>query len=101
MKKLNLCLNEWQARLVLEAIHELEAKWEKFNQTTQNEDERADSANDLVGLGMTKRQLTESGPSVLSRLRLDNWGVRRDVASLGRSRFRLRFEIYPRLKGIR
>jgi hypothetical protein len=40
MKKLNLCLNEWQAWLVLEAIHELEAKWQKVNQTTQDEDER-------------------------------------------------------------
>ena len=41
MKKLNLCLNEWQARLVLEAIHELEAKWQKVNQTTQDEDEKS------------------------------------------------------------
>ena len=40
MKKLNLCLNEWQARLVLEAILELEATWQKVNQTTQDEDER-------------------------------------------------------------
>jgi hypothetical protein len=64
MKKLNLCLNEWQARLVLRAIHELEAKWQKVNQTTQDEDEGADSANDLVEVGMTKRQLTESAVQV-------------------------------------
>ena len=35
---------------------------------------------------------------MLSRLRLDNLGVRRDVANLGRSRFRLGLEIDPRLK---
>jgi hypothetical protein len=53
----------------LEAINELEAKSQEVNQTTQDEDERADPANDLIELGMTKRQLAESavrafGPGV-------------------------------------
>jgi hypothetical protein len=60
LNKLNLCLTEWQARIFLEAINELEAKGQRVNQTTENDDERAEYANDLVELGMTKRHIVEN-----------------------------------------
>ncbi|MBV9679892.1 MAG: hypothetical protein JO185_26390 [Acidobacteriaceae bacterium] len=67
MNKLNICLTEWQTRIILEALNELEKKWQHINQTTQDEDEQADYANDLVELSMTKRHVTEAAVQVFSR----------------------------------
>ncbi len=67
MKKLNLCLSEWQARFVLQALNELEARWQTINRTTQDETERAEFANDLVELGMTKRQIENEAVEVFGR----------------------------------
>lgn len=60
MGKLNICLTEWQSRIVLEALNELEKKWQHVNRTTQDEDEQADTANDLIELNITKRHITEA-----------------------------------------
>lgn len=60
METLNVCLTEWQARIVLEALNELEAKWRHINPTTQCEDERAEYGNDLVELNMTKELIAAS-----------------------------------------
>lgn len=69
MDHLNVCLTHWQARIILEALKELEAKWGHINQTAQDEDQRAEYANDLIELEMVKDQLTNAavklfGPSV-------------------------------------
>lgn len=71
MEKLSVCLTEWEARIVLEALNELEEKWRHINETTQDEDEQAETANDLVELNMTKKHIAETaiqlfGPSVAS-----------------------------------
>ena len=58
--KLNLDLTEWQTRIVLEALSELEGKWQHINQATQDDDEQADYANDLIELSMTKRYITKT-----------------------------------------
>ena len=42
MNEVSICLTEWQARIVLEALGELEGKWQQINRTTQVEDEQAD-----------------------------------------------------------
>ncbi len=47
-------LLHWEASLVLQALAELEQKWKAICNTTTDEDEQADYANDLVELQMTK-----------------------------------------------
>ncbi len=64
MNEVSICLTEWQARIVLEALGELEGKWQHINRTTQDEDEQADYANDLIELGMTKRHITKAAIQV-------------------------------------
>ena len=60
MSKLNIYLTEWQARIVLQALDESNEKWRHANRTTQDEDEQADYANDLIELNTTKRHITEA-----------------------------------------
>lgn len=56
---MTITLVPWEAKLLLESIAELEAKWTHINATSQNEDEVADVANDLLQLNIAKRHLTE------------------------------------------
>jgi len=58
--KLTITLLPWEAKLLLESIAELEAKWTHINATSQDEDEVADLANDLVQLNIAKKHLTEA-----------------------------------------
>lgn len=60
MEKLNVCLTEWQVRIVLEGLNELEAKWRHINRTSQCEDEKSEYGNDLVELNMAKELIAES-----------------------------------------
>lgn len=60
MRKLNIDLTEWQTRIVIEALKELESKWLTINQSTTDENEQADYANDLVELGMTKDHIVQA-----------------------------------------
>ena len=66
---MTVSLSHWQARIVLEALRQLEAKWNCANQCAHDEDEQAEYANDLIQLGMVKDHFTaeavnEFGPSV-------------------------------------
>jgi hypothetical protein len=57
--KMTITLLPWEAKLLLESIAELEAKWAHINTVSQDEDEVADVANDLIQLNIAKRHLTE------------------------------------------
>jgi hypothetical protein len=74
MEKLSICLTEWQARVVLEALNALEQKWQHVNATAQDEDDQEESANDLVELNIAKKYIAEAavqlfGSSVVSSSR--------------------------------
>jgi hypothetical protein len=56
---MTITLLPWEAKLLLESIAELEAKWTHINATSQDENEVADIANDLLQLNIAKRHLTE------------------------------------------
>lgn len=69
MKKLTVELLEWEARLLLESLAELDAKWAKICETSDDPDEVADYGNDLIQLRLTKDALQEQaiaafGPGV-------------------------------------
>lgn len=53
MKTLNIDLTHWQAQRILEALTELDAKWDNICQTSDDPDEIADYGNDLIELRMT------------------------------------------------
>jgi hypothetical protein len=59
-KELKVCLNEWDARLIIQALAELETKWQHINETSPDEDEQAEYGNDLVILGETKDGFVEA-----------------------------------------
>lgn len=59
MSKVTVELLEWEARLVLVAISELEEKWRTICNTTTDEDVQADYGNDLVELRMAKESIQE------------------------------------------
>ncbi len=66
---MNVSLTHWQARIILEALRELETKWRCANQCAPTEDQQAEYANDLIELAMVKDHLSEQaikefGPSV-------------------------------------
>jgi hypothetical protein len=66
---MNVSLTHWQARMILEALRELETKWSCANQCAGDEDQPAEYANDLIELAIVKDELTEQavkafGPSV-------------------------------------
>ncbi len=66
---MNIDLTEWQARILIQGLKELEAKWTCINRTSEDEDMKAEYANDLIELGMVKDQLTNGavnafGPAV-------------------------------------
>jgi hypothetical protein len=50
MKLLQLNLVESDVRLILEALHELEAKWAAICEASDDEDEIAEYGNDLIEL---------------------------------------------------
>jgi hypothetical protein len=65
LNKLNLSLTEWQVQIVLEALQELEQKWRQVNETTADEDEQSEYANDLIQLNMTKEHILKAATKVL------------------------------------
>jgi hypothetical protein len=69
MKKLKVELSEWEAKLLLEAVAELETKWSTICDTSDDPDEVADYGNDLIELRMVKESVTAQaveafGPAV-------------------------------------
>ncbi len=59
-KQLQICLNEWDARFIIQALKELETKWQHINETSQDEDEQAEYGNDLVALFETESHFTQA-----------------------------------------
>lgn len=59
MSKVTVDLLEWEARLVLVAMAELEEKWRTICNTTTDEDVQADYGNDLVELRMAKESIQQ------------------------------------------
>jgi hypothetical protein len=55
--KLTLSLLPWQAKLLLEAASDLEAKWRRINESSRDEDEVAEIGNDLMDLISTREHL--------------------------------------------
>ncbi len=56
---LDIKLLPWQTKLLLEAAYQLEEKWRYINNTSKDEDEIADTGNDLMDL-ITAREYLES-----------------------------------------
>ena len=63
-RQLQICLSEWDARLIIEALKELEAKWQHINETSHDEDEQAEYGNDLAALFETKSHFTQAATQV-------------------------------------
>ncbi len=63
-QQLQICLNAWDARFIIEALKELEAKWQHINETSPDEDEQAEYGNDLAALYETKEQFTKAATAV-------------------------------------
>ncbi len=63
-KQLQICLNEWDARFIIQALKELEAKWQHINETSRDEDEQAEYGNDLAALFETENHFTEAATQV-------------------------------------
>ena len=64
---LQISLNEWDARLIIEALKEMEAKWQAINEHSPDEDEQAEYGNDLVILGETKDKVIEAAADVFGK----------------------------------
>jgi len=64
MNTLRLELTEWDARLVIAALKELEAKWETISRTSPDEDEQAEYGNDLMILTDSKEKIVEAAKLV-------------------------------------
>ena len=62
--QLQILLNEWDARLIIEALKEMEARWQVINEHSTDEDEQAEYGNDLVILGETKDKVIEAAAGV-------------------------------------
>ncbi len=62
--ELQISLHEWDARLIIEALQELEKKYERMNETSPDEDEQAEYGNDLVILGDTKDKVIAAAAAV-------------------------------------
>ena len=61
---LQISLNDWDARFIIEALKELETKYERINETSPDEDEQAEYGNDLVILGDTKDKFIAAASAV-------------------------------------
>ena len=59
MKKLTVELLEWEVRLMLRAMAELEAAWAKRCATSGDEDEVAEYGNDLTELRIAKESFED------------------------------------------
>ena len=57
MKTLSIELREWEAKLLLESIAELDAKWARLCETSSDPDEIADIGNDLIELRMVRQMI--------------------------------------------
>ncbi len=64
MNTLKLDFTEWDARLVIEALKELETKWETISRTSLDEDEQAEYGNDLMILTDTREKIVEAAKRV-------------------------------------
>ena len=54
---LKLELDSYDARFILEALHDLSEKWHRINQTTADEDEQADYGNDVMFLDSRRERI--------------------------------------------
>lgn len=66
---MTLDLNNWEARLVLEAMRSLEAQWNAVIDGTEDEDVQSEYGNDLAQLEMARERIesaacVEFGPGV-------------------------------------
>ena len=59
MTTLTTTLTDRDARFILEALHEMHAKWLKINQTTTDEDEQAEYGMDAIVLEMTFKKFEQ------------------------------------------
>ncbi len=66
-QQMQICLDEGDARFIIEALKELEAKWQHINETSSDEDEQAEYGNDLVALYETKEQFTKAAIAVFGK----------------------------------
>ena len=64
MNILKLDLTEWDTRLLIEALKELEAKWETISRTSLDEDEQAEYGNDLMILKDSNEKIVETAQRV-------------------------------------
>ena len=55
--RLQLELDSYDARFILEALQGLSDKWRQINQTTADEDEQADNGNDLILLASRRERI--------------------------------------------
>ena len=67
MTTLKLDLTEWDTRLVIEALKELETKWETISRTSLDEDEQAEYGNDLMILTDSKEKITKAATLVFGK----------------------------------
>ena len=67
MQEMNISLTNWEARFIIEALKQLEAKWLDINHTTEDEDEQAEYANDLSPLGLTKDRFISEATKVFGK----------------------------------
>ncbi len=61
---LQIPLSEWDARFIIEALKELERKWEAIIDASADEDVQADYGNNLVFLSETKDRFTDAAKSL-------------------------------------
>ena len=61
---LQIRLTAWDAQLMIEALKELETKWQHIHETSSDEDEQADYGNDLAVLMITKDRLIKAATEV-------------------------------------
>ena len=64
MKQLELPLVASEAKLLLEALAELEAKWLQICESSEDDDEVADYGNDLIELRLLRDKLSEAAVPV-------------------------------------
>ena len=67
VQQLQIHLNEWDARFIIEALKELEARWQHINETSLNEDEQAEYGNDLVALYETKERFLKAATDAFGK----------------------------------
>ncbi len=64
MNTLTITLSDRDARLILEALHEMYEKWSNINQTSTDEDEQAEYGMDAIVLDMTREKFEEEAVKV-------------------------------------